>query len=211
MSHLSLLVTLQIPSPICADFSVLLRETPLKAHRKGTEGMTSVILPPKYPQLWMDLPEAYVACVAAALIQQGVQIANLWPDPWDPRDATIKLAGPKPLALVWDEVSGWKYGPFLAGHRGVRTELDPKEVKYLGDAVLPAPHVVARLFTAGEASFSPPLSYRSYLDFADGLDEELQAYGNKSHPYGRDFQLSAQFEWLVEPLLARNSTTAPGI
>lgn len=168
--------------------------------------MKNSLPPQKYPQLWVDLPQAYIACVATALVQQGVQVTDLWPDPCEPRDATIKLAGPEPLALVWDEVSGWRYAPYVTGRRGVRTKLVTRKITYIGDRVLPAPRAVARDLVA-ESSRPEPPSYRSYLDFADGLDDQLRGYDTGSHPYGCGLYDSPEYTRLIEPLLARAHRT----
>ncbi|GAA0407760.1 hypothetical protein Acor_69450 [Acrocarpospora corrugata] len=117
-----------------------------------------------YSDAWLALAVPYVARVAEAL-----DARRWWDDPFDPRDATILLAGG--LALVWDEESGWRHGVFVSGRKGMRTEL--AGVRYLGGGVLPEPERVAELIP-GSREERPV--YRSYRDFGDGLDRELVRY-----------------------------------
>ncbi|MEV0381748.1 DUF6292 family protein [Nonomuraea sp. NPDC050643] len=163
--------------------------------------MASAILPQKHPQFWVDLPAAYTACVAVALIEQGIPIADLWVDPSDPRDATIKLAGPRSFALVWDEASGWRHGPFVSGRRTMRTELVASKTRYLGDEVLPQPRTVARLLEADDMSARAPQPYRSHFDYGDGLDLHLEAYMNASDLQAIELYQSQTYR-LILPLLA---------
>jgi hypothetical protein len=165
--------------------------------------MAHAILPQKHPQFWVDLPATYTACVAVALMELNIPIADLWPDPSDPRDATIKLAGSKPFALVWDETSGWRHGPFVSGNRGIRTRLVPNETRYLGNEVLPSPRALARLLKSSDRPSGAPRRYRSYQDYGDGLDVRLEAYVNLSHPQAMDLCRSDAYQLRVLPLLER--------
>jgi len=125
-------------------------------------------LPEPYSVDWLELPAAYARRVAEAL---GPRVVAWWDDPFDPRDATVRLGGG--WALVWDEESGWRHGRFLSGVKGVRTEL--AEVRYLGGGVLPAPGRVEELL---DGPFGGPVRpvYRSYRDLADGFDAALITY-----------------------------------
>lgn len=120
-----------------------------------------------YSPEWLSLPFHYVARVAESL---GDQVLQWWDDPFDPRDATIRLTDG--TALVWDEESGWRHGVFVGGEQGVRTVL--ADAAYLGGDVLPGPAEVAGLLAAGGAAERP--HYRSYSDHEDGFDLLLAAY-----------------------------------
>jgi hypothetical protein len=125
-------------------------------------------LPEPYCEGWLRLPVGYVCRVAEGL---GERVVAWWDDPYDPRDATVRLTGGQ--ALVWDEESGWRHGRFVAGVKGVRTEL--AEVRYLGGGVLPVPERVAELLDGPYGSATRPV-YRSYEDLDDGFDAELLTY-----------------------------------
>ena len=72
-----------------------------------------------------------------------------------PRDATIIITHPAAsvsagkLALVWDEVTGWRQGVFQSGEQGVRTDL--ADVSYLGGGVLPEDGALIGRVRAGPA------------------------------------------------------------
>ncbi|MBB5080810.1 DUF6292 family protein [Nonomuraea endophytica] len=119
-------------------------------------------MPVPYSQEWLRLPLGYVSSVAAA-----VEHVMWWDDPFDPRDATILLAGGD--ALVWDEESGWRRGRFVSGERGVRTVL--AGVRYLGGGVLPEPAEVVGLMARGGGRTR--VVYRSFRDLHDGFDARL--------------------------------------
>ncbi|MBO3750683.1 hypothetical protein J5X84_31790 [Streptosporangiaceae bacterium NEAU-GS5] len=129
----------------------------------------SIEIPEPYSHAWLGLAVPYIREVAEAL---GERVAAWWDDPFDPRDATVRLCGG--WALVWDEESGWRHGRFLSGVKGVRTALD--EVRYLGGGVLPAPERVIELLDGPYGSPVRPV-YRSYTDLGDGFDATLAAYG----------------------------------
>lgn len=122
-------------------------------------------MPVPYTEEWLRLPKGYVAAVAAV-----VDDLMWWDDPFDPRDATIRLLDGS--ALVWDEETGWRRGRFVSGEQGVRTVLDG--VRYLGGGVMPAPAEVAERLRAGGSRTGT--RYRSFRDLHDGLDERLAAY-----------------------------------
>ncbi|MQA93660.1 MAG: hypothetical protein GEV11_03140 [Streptosporangiales bacterium] len=147
--------------------------------------MTSSALPQPYSPAWVKLPETYVGRVADALVEAGIGVAAWWNDPSDPRDATIRVAPGAPgsassgrLALVWDEETGWRYGDFVAGEQGVRTQL--AWASYLGTDVLPEPAAVAAALRGALDGTTPPMTtptvYRSHTDLTDGLDTRLAAY-----------------------------------
>lgn len=139
--------------------------------------MISSALPQPYTPAWVMMPEDYVRRVADALNEAGVAVAKWWIDPADPRDATIRVMDGS-LALVWDEETGWRCGPFVAGEQGVRTQL--ARAVYLGTEVLPEPAAVVAALRASAASDAPvrttPTVYRSYRDLHDGFDSRLAAY-----------------------------------
>lgn len=124
---------------------------------------------------WVELPRFYVDATRAALAATGIPATESWIDPMDPRDATIVLAS---LALVWDEVSGWRYGRFVSGHKGVRTVLEDE--RSFGGELLPEPTMVAAATrcvldgTVIGAAERP--AFRHYTDLGDGTDELLAAY-----------------------------------
>ena len=107
--------------------------------------MDKAITPGGHEDPWVNLLGDYVTEAVAALSSRGIQVQRSWLDPRDPRDATIVLAGTR--ALVFDEVTGWRYGPFLAGRQGVRTEL--AEVSYIGGGVLLGADELAHRFING--------------------------------------------------------------
>jgi hypothetical protein len=130
-------------------------------------------LPEPYSSEWLRLPVSYIRRVAEALVGR---VDCWWDDPIDPRDATIRLTDG--TALVWDEESGWRQGRFRSGERGLRTEL--ASVRYLGGGVLPTPDIVPvlldRAMVYGDGRRP---AYRSYLDYGDGFDAALAAFGRR--------------------------------
>ncbi|GAA4565871.1 DUF6292 family protein [Planotetraspora kaengkrachanensis] len=125
--------------------------------------------PEPYSEAWLRLPLPYVRQVADVL---GDRVASWWDDPFDPRDATIRLTDG--TALVWDEESGWRHGGFGSGRQGVRTVLGG--VRHLGGGVLPEPaRVVALLDDPAYGGATRPV-YRSYTDVHDGFDAALAGY-----------------------------------
>jgi hypothetical protein len=134
------------------------------------------LLPISHPDPWVNLPHGYVTKTMRALDARGIRVLDSWLDPYGPRDATIRYAlrgghvAPSDiLALVWDEVSGWRQGHFVEGHQGLRTKLT--WVAYLGGGVLPDPREVTWRLTCGEREAAS--RYRSCADYHDGLDEAL--------------------------------------
>jgi hypothetical protein len=126
---------------------------------------------------FVDLMHGYVAKATESLASGGVLVERSWLDPRDPRDATIIFTHPASnvsadkLALVWDEVTGWRRGVFESGHQGERTVLS--SVGYLGGGVLPeGQELVARVLADATESRR---EYRSVADLRDGLDEALLA------------------------------------
>ncbi|MEU6999585.1 DUF6292 family protein [Nonomuraea sp. NPDC046570] len=119
-----------------------------------------------YTAEWLSLPVGYLGAVVAVV----PAVVDWWDDPFDPRDATIRLRDGS--ALVWDEESGWRRGEFVSGKQGERTVLAAP--RYLGGGVLPEPGEVAGLLARG--GDPERVVYRSYRDFGDGFDERLAAY-----------------------------------
>jgi hypothetical protein len=111
-----------------------------------------------------------------ALTAGGLQVERSWLDPRDPRDATIIYSHPasnvsaKELALVWDEVTGWRSGVFEGGRQGVRTVLS--DTSYLGGSILLNGEELAGRVLAGVSE--PRREYRTVTS-RDGLDEALLA------------------------------------
>jgi|SRR5450755_3052184 hypothetical protein len=137
--------------------------------------MTGNNVPAPHVDPWVDVTRGYVSKAVRSLAAGGVHVEENWLDPRNPRDATIIFTHPasnvsaEKLALVWDEVSGWRYGIFKSGHQGVRTALS--SVSYLGGGVLlETPELVGRLL-AGTSE--PRQQYRSVTDLHDGLDDTL--------------------------------------
>ena len=111
---------------------------------------------------------SYVTSAVSALSASGLDIREAWLDPCSPRDATIRLARSK--ALVFDEVSGWRYGDFVSGQPGVRTILD--KVTYVGGGVLPDGREVTHRLINGVSGRGPV--YRSFADLRDGFEDALR-------------------------------------
>jgi hypothetical protein len=117
----------------------------------------------------VNLLGGYVTEAVEALSTRGVQVQRSWLDPSDPRDATIVLAGTR--ALVFDEVTGWRHGRFLAGQQGARTQL--AEVSYIGGGVLLGADELAHRVINGFSA--PRREYRCVADLHDGLDDAFRA------------------------------------
>ena len=137
--------------------------------------MTGKSGPPHHPDPWVDLLYGYVTRAVTGLESGGLQVERSWLDPRNPRDATIIYTDPASnvsadeLALVWDEVTGWRGGAFLVGQQGVRTVLS--EPVHLGGGVLPDESELLGRVLAG--ANEPRCEYRSVADVRDGLDDAL--------------------------------------
>lgn len=133
--------------------------------------------PAAHPDPWVNVLRGYVSQAVEALATGGLLIERSWLDPRNPRDATVIFSDPASnvsadkLALVWDEVTGWRRGTFVSGEQGVRTVL--ADVSHLGGGVLPSEDDVVHRVLA-EAS-EPQRAYRSVADLRDGLDDALLA------------------------------------
>lgn len=132
-------------------------------------------IPAAHSDPWVNVLHDYVTQAVRALAIGGLQVDRSWLDPRNPRDATIIFSHPASnvsagkLALVWDEVSGWRRGIFESGRQGVRTVLS--DARYLGGGVLlDGPGLVARVLA--EAA-EPHAVYRSAESVRDGLDDAL--------------------------------------
>lgn len=141
--------------------------------------MKSGYLPSVHSDPWVDLTRGYITTAAQSLTETGLTVDRSWLDPRDPRDATIIFSDPASnvsagqLALVWDEVTGWRLGLFAGGQQGVRTVLS--DIRYLGGGVLPSGGELAARVRAGASE--PQRQYRLVTDLGDGLDEALRAAG----------------------------------
>ena len=86
-------------------------------------------VPAAHPDAWVDLLRGYMTTAVERLATGGLLVERSWLDPRDPRDATVIFSDPaanvsaEKLALVWDEVTGWRRGTYVSGEQGVRTEL----------------------------------------------------------------------------------------
>ncbi len=133
------------------------------------------VAPARHDDPWVDVIHGYVARATESLLSAGLLVERSWLDPRNPRDATIIFAHPAAnvsadkLALVWDEVTGWRRGVFESGHQGVRTVLSSAD--YLGGGVLPEGQELVGRVLADAAE--PRRQYRSVADLRDGLDEAL--------------------------------------
>lgn len=134
-------------------------------------------LPTPYSPEWVRLPEPYVDAVAQRLAAGGTTVLGHWNDPMDPRDATIIVrgSGGGRLRFVWDEESGWRYGPMDADGW---TPLE--QTRYLPGGLLPAPEQAAatvRGVLSGGITGTPERPrYRSFHDYGDGIDADLARY-----------------------------------
>jgi Family of unknown function (DUF6292) len=134
---------------------------------------------PAHPDLWVNVLHGYVTKAVEAVKAGGLLVERSWLDPRNPRDATIIFTHPasnvsaERLALVWDEVTGWRTGVFESGEQGVRTVLSG--TRYLGGGVLPDERELAGRVLAGAGDVRR--EYRSVADLRDGLDDALLARG----------------------------------
>jgi hypothetical protein len=127
---------------------------------------------------WVDVLRGYVTKAVDNLTAGGLAVERSWLDPRDPRDATIIFTHPASnvsagqLAVVWDEIAGWRRGTFESGQPGVRTVLSG--TTYLGGGLLlEDTEFVGRVLTAvGEQR----REYRTAGDLRDGLDSALLAH-----------------------------------
>jgi hypothetical protein len=121
----------------------------------------SAPIPAPHDDPWVDVLRGYITDAVEALSQGGLAVERSWLDPRNPRDATIIFTHPasnvsaEKLALVWDEVTGWRSGVFQSGERGVR----PQGTGLVGRVL------------AGASE--PRREYRSVADRQDGLDSAL--------------------------------------
>ena len=132
--------------------------------------------PAPHPDPWVNVLRGHVTKAVEALAAGGLQVERSWLDPRDPRDATIIYTHPassvsaKKLALVWDEVTGWRSGVFEGGRQGVRTVLS--DASYLGGGVLLGSEELTGRVLARVSE--PRREYRTVTS-RDGLDEALLA------------------------------------
>ena len=133
--------------------------------------------PAAHPDAWVDVLRGYVTRAVEGLATGNLLVERSWLDPRNPRDATIVFSDPASnvsadkLALVWDEVTGWRRGTFVSGEQGVRTEL--ADVSHLGGGVLPYENDIVNRVLAGASE--PRCAYRSVAALCDGLDDALLA------------------------------------
>jgi hypothetical protein len=141
--------------------------------------MSELTTPPAHPDAWVNLLHGYVTSTVERLTERSLTVERSWLDPRNPRDATIIFSHPasnvsaEKLALVWDEITGWRRGAFESGHQGVRTVLSGDA--YLGGGMLPSGQELAGRVLAGASE--PRRVYRSVADLHDGLDDALLAGG----------------------------------
>lgn len=133
--------------------------------------------PAAHDDPWVNVLRGYVTETIEGLITGGLKVDRSWLDPRNPRDATIIFTHPasdvsaEELALVWDEVTGWRRGTFESGQQRVRTVLS--DTSYLGGGVLLDSQELVGRVLAGASE--PRYEYRSVTDLRDGLDAALQA------------------------------------
>jgi hypothetical protein len=136
--------------------------------------MKNDAFPQLHPDSWIDLTRPYITAAVWSLVNAGVPVTRSWLDPRDPRDATIVYSSPATVgerALVWDEVTGWRYGRYEFGSQGTRTSLS--DVSHLGGGVLlDGTDLVSRLISGASA---PQRQYRQVTDLHDGLDDALSS------------------------------------
>jgi hypothetical protein len=133
--------------------------------------------PPAHQDPWVDVLRGYVTRTVEHLSAGGLLVERSWLDPRNPRDATIIFTHPasnvstEELALVWDEVTGWRSGVFESGDQGVRTVLSG--AIHLGGGVLPeGAELISRVLTGVN---EPRREYRQVTELRDGLDDALRA------------------------------------
>ena len=130
---------------------------------------------------WVDVLRGYVTGTIGSLSTGGLEVERSWLDPRDPRDATIIFSHPasnvsaEKLALVWDEVTGWRCGTFHSGQQGTVTVL--AGTSYLGGGVLPSGQELTRRVLAGASE--PMRQHRGVTDLRDGLDDTLLGWGRR--------------------------------
>jgi Family of unknown function (DUF6292) len=126
---------------------------------------------------WVDVLRGYVTESVEAIKAGGLLVDRSWLDPRNPRDATIIFTHPasnvsaEKLALVWDEVTGWRRGVFVSGEQGVRTVLSGTD--YLGGGLLPEGQELVGRVLAGASEGRR--EHRSVASLHDGLDDALLA------------------------------------
>lgn len=137
--------------------------------------MNHSIIPSAHPDPWVDVLRGYLTKAVKSLAGSGLQVERSWLDPRHPRDATIIFSDPASdmsgdkLALVWDEVAGWRSGVFESGSQGVRTVLSA--TRHLGGGLLPdGAEIIGRIQTGAA---EPRVEYRSMTSLHDGLDGAL--------------------------------------
>jgi Family of unknown function (DUF6292) len=139
--------------------------------------MTEKSAPAPHEDPWVDVLRGYVTKAVDELREGGLRVERSWLDPRNPRDATIIFAHPasnvsgEELALVWDEVTGWRHGVFQSGQTGIRTSLS--DTAYLGGGVLLEGSELVGRVLAGASE--PRCEYRSVTNLHDGLDDALLA------------------------------------
>jgi hypothetical protein len=137
--------------------------------------MNGNALPAPHDDPFVELTRRYVTDAVERLTTGGLQVERSWLDPRDPRDATIIYTHPasnvsaEKLALIWDEVAGWRSGIFEGGHQGVRTALS--SAVYLGGGLLPDGSEIASRVLAG--ADEERREYRSAADLRDGFNDAL--------------------------------------
>ena len=133
--------------------------------------------PAAHPDPWVDVLLGYVTRAVEGLTTGNLLVERSWLDPRAPRDATIIFSDPaanvsaEKLALVWDEVTGWRRGTFVSGLQGVRTVMS--DVSYLGGGILLDESDLVNRVLAGASESRR--AYRSVADLRDGLDGALLA------------------------------------
>jgi hypothetical protein len=141
--------------------------------------MPSRPTPHAHPDPFINLVQGYITDAVTALAGgRPLQIERSWLDPAGPRDATVVYRRPgdeSQLALVWDEVSGWRHGRFESGQQGVRTVLS--DVTYLGGGVLLDSAALAERLLAGTSESHR--EYRTLADRRDGLDDALVQWNER--------------------------------
>jgi hypothetical protein len=140
--------------------------------------MEECTTPPAHQDPWVNVLRGYVAKTVESLSTGGLMVERSWLDPRNPRDATIIFTHPAPnvsaekIALVWDEVTGWRHGVFESGEQGVRTVLSGT-VHLGGGVLLEGAEFVGRVLTGAS---EPRREYRRVTQLRDGLDDRLLAF-----------------------------------
>ncbi|MQY07205.1 DUF6292 family protein [Actinomadura macrotermitis] len=131
--------------------------------------MSIDITPAPHEDPALELLRPYLTEAVLALHNAGVTVVRSWLDPSGPRDATIVLADGR--ALVWDEETGWRVGPYVAGEQGVRTVL--ADAVHLGGGVLPVPSEVVWRLLAGITGSC--VKYRAHDENPAAFDAVVRA------------------------------------